>query len=183
MSDYPQDEYYILLSTKIGKKKESGILRKSYSRVEVLAGTLLLRVDGEREESGVTIWTLETLEPENIEVECRPQFDEIKPLGRLELQLLQPIPVCSERIAVYMNTHWLQEGLNLKVGDGVIVYLKGHPELQGLLRYRGELPGQKGIQFGVELAPVRKTILKIFSRFIIKYSKFETIPDKSNSGI
>jgi hypothetical protein len=50
MSDYPQDEYYILLTTKIGKKKESGILRKSYSRVEVLAGTLLLRVgDCERD--------------------------------------------------------------------------------------------------------------------------------------
>jgi hypothetical protein len=54
------------------------------------------------------------------------------------------------------------------VGDGVIVYLKGHPELQGLLRYRGELPGQKGIQFGVELAPVRSPIPKIFLRFIIK---------------
>lgn len=154
MSDYPQDEYYILLTTKIGKKKESGILRKSYSRVEVLAGTLLLRVsDSERDENGIAIWTLETLEPENIEVECKPVFDEIKQIDRLELQLLQPIPVCSERIAVYMNSNWLQEGLNLKVGDGVIVYLKGHPELQGLLRYRGELPGQKGIQFGVELAP------------------------------
>ncbi|VDI77592.1 ubiquitin carboxyl-terminal hydrolase CYLD-like [Mytilus galloprovincialis] len=154
MSEYPQDEYYILLTTKIGKKKESGILRKSYSRVEVLAGTLLLRVsDSERDENGIAIWTLETLEPENIEVECKPVFDEIKQIDRLELQLLQPIPVCSERIAVYMNSNWLQEGLNLKVGDGVIVYLKGHPELQGLLRYRGELPGQKGIQFGVELAP------------------------------
>lgn len=170
MSEYPQDEYYILLTTKIGKKKESGILRKSYSRVEVLAGTLLLRVsDSERDENGIAIWTLETLEPENIEVECKPVFDEIKQIDRLELQLLQPIPVCSERIAVYMNSNWLQEGLNLKVGDGVIVYLKGHPELQGLLRYRGELPGQKGIQFGVELAPVRSPILKIFQRFIIKY--------------
>ncbi|OWF38021.1 ubiquitin carboxyl-terminal hydrolase CYLD-like isoform X2 [Mizuhopecten yessoensis] len=149
MSGQDRDVYYILLVRKIGRKKERSILRPSNSEVEVLPGSLLVHIE-EVDKHGQLVWVLELLEPDSTEVECC--FDEIQQLKHQELNLLQPIPVLSERVTVFHDKTWLNEGVTLSVGDPVIVSLKGNPDLAGILRYKGELKDNTGIQFGVELS-------------------------------
>ncbi|XP_033754126.1 ubiquitin carboxyl-terminal hydrolase CYLD-like [Pecten maximus] len=145
-----QDVYYILLVRKIGRKKERSILRPSNSEVEVLPGSLLVHIEETNNKHGQLVWILELLEPESTEVEC--YFDEIQQLKHQELNLLQPIPVLSERVTVFHDKIWLNEGVTLSLGDPVIVSLKGNPDLAGTLRYKGVLKDNTGIQFGVELS-------------------------------
>lgn len=152
------DVYYILLLRKIGRKKEKSILRPSNTDVEVLPGSLLVYIN-EIVENNELIWVLELLEPDNTEVECR--LDEIQELKYTEIKLLQPIPVLSERVTVFHDKTWLNEGVTLSVGDPVIVSLKGNPDLSGVLRYKGVLKDNTGIQFGVELSRVSLSVLKL----------------------
>ncbi|XP_060080817.1 ubiquitin carboxyl-terminal hydrolase CYLD-like [Ylistrum balloti] len=149
MSGQDQDVYYILLVRKIGRKKERSILRPSNSEVEVLPGSLLVHIE-EINKHGQLVWILELLEPDSTEVECC--LDEIQQLKHQERYLLQPIPVLSERVTVFHDKTWLNEGVTLSVGDPVIVSLKGNPDLAGILRYKGGLKDNTGIQFGVELS-------------------------------
>ncbi|XP_048762223.2 ubiquitin carboxyl-terminal hydrolase CYLD-like [Ostrea edulis] len=150
MSDQNDNVYYILLADKIGKKKERGILRTTSSKVDVLPGTLLLLVEERNDKQRNTLWwTLETLEPENIEIECQPP--DTGQLSKTEFALLQPIPVCQERLSIFQDQEWLKEGAHLQLNDPVTVAVKGQPYLKGLIKYKGELPGVKGIQFGIEL--------------------------------
>lgn len=150
MSNQDRDVYYILLVRKIGRKKERSILRPSNSEVEVLPGSLLVHIEETYNKHEQLVWILELLEPESTEVEC--YFDEIQQLKHQELNLLQPIPVLSERVTVFHDKTWLNEGVTLSVGDPVIVSLKGNPDLAGTLRYKGVLKDNTGIQFGVELS-------------------------------
>ncbi|XP_062592565.1 ubiquitin carboxyl-terminal hydrolase CYLD-like [Saccostrea cucullata] len=150
MSDQNDNVYYILLADKIGKKKERGILRTTSSKVDVLPGTLLLLVEERYDKQRTTLsWILETLEPENIEIECQPT--DTGQLTKIEFALLQPIPVCQERLSIFQDQEWLKEGAQLQLEDPVTVAVKGQPYLKGIIKYKGELPGVKGIQFGIEL--------------------------------
>ncbi|KAK3086225.1 hypothetical protein FSP39_015433 [Pinctada imbricata] len=146
------DSYYILLKEKIGKKKEKGILRTTSSKVEILPGTLLCLIDEETRDSRI-IWVLETVDSDNnhVEVSCAP--NDTGQLTYNEFRLLLPIPVCQERLSIFQDQNWLKEGASLIEGEHVLVSLKGLPDLPGTIRYKGELPSSKGIQFGVELAP------------------------------
>lgn len=149
MSDQNDNVYYILLADKIGKKKERGILRTT-SKVDVLPGTLLLLVEERNDKQRNTLWwILETLDPENIEIECQPT--DTGQLSKTEFALLQPIPVCEERLSIFQDQEWLKEGAQLQINDQVTVAVKGQPYLKGIIKYKGELPGVKGIQFGIEL--------------------------------
>ena len=150
----PNDSYYILKKEKIGKKKEKGILRTTSTKVDVLPGTLLCLLEEDTRENRL-LWTLETVDSDSnhVEVQCYP--NETGQLAYNEFRLLLPIPVCQERLSIYQDQGWLKEGANLHEGDRVLVSLKGYPDLAGTIRYKGELPSSKGIQFGVELAPVR----------------------------
>ncbi|XP_078337442.1 ubiquitin carboxyl-terminal hydrolase CYLD-like isoform X3 [Crassostrea virginica] len=150
MSDHNDNVYYILLADKIGKKKERGILRTTSSKVDVLPGTLLLLVEERNDKQRNTLlWTLETLDPENIEIDCQPT--DTGQLTKTEFALLQPIPVCQERLSIFQDQEWLKEGAQLQMNDPVTVAVKGQPYLKGIIKYKGELPGVKGIQFGIEL--------------------------------
>lgn len=168
MSDQNDNVYYILLDDKIGKKKERGILRTTSSKVDVLPGTLLLLVEERNDKQRNTLWwTLETLEPENIEIECQPP--DTGQLSKTEFALLQPIPVCQERLSIFQDQEWLKEGAHLQLNDPVTVAVKGQPYLKGLIKYKGELPGVKGIQFGIELLGVGVSSTLFFLIMYIVY--------------
>ncbi|KAJ8303512.1 hypothetical protein KUTeg_019908 [Tegillarca granosa] len=114
-----EDNYFILITAKLGKKKERSILRTS-TKTEVLPGSLLIFCFEKDESSSYSsnpriVWVLETLEPENIEIEC--SLDDIRKLDHRTLALLQPIPVCNERLTVFSNKEWLKEGVELTEGD------------------------------------------------------------------
>ncbi|XP_052712586.1 uncharacterized protein LOC128186748 [Crassostrea angulata] len=150
MSDQIGSVYYILLADKIGKKKERGIVRTTSEYVEVLPGTLLFLTE-ERfdKQTYILWWILGTLDQENIEIECQPM--DTRQLSKSEFALLQPIPDCEERLSILQDQLWLKEGAELQIYDHVTVAVKGQPYLKGIIKYKGELPGVKGIQFGIEL--------------------------------
>ncbi|XP_071091905.1 ubiquitin carboxyl-terminal hydrolase CYLD-like [Haliotis cracherodii] len=145
------EQYFILLLKKLGKKKERGFVSslKSGSKVELLAGTLLVLTDN-FSKGDKLIFLLETLDSETVEIQCIP--GEIETVGLGALDLLNPVPTCQDRLAVYQDKEWMKEGLVLKEGDHVLVKPKGEQtELPGILRYKGKVPNIKGIIFGVEL--------------------------------
>jgi hypothetical protein len=149
-NDASRDRYYILLVQKLARKKERGILRHGTSKVELLPGNLLICLD-EKHSSDRILFVLETLDPENIEVECVPG-EEIEEVRTKEIDLLKPIPTHGERLSVFQNKEWLSEGVRLTKDDSVWVSVKGQTsDLLGVIRYKGLLPGLKGIFFGVEL--------------------------------
>lgn len=167
MSDQIGSVYYILLADKIGKKKERGILRTT-SKVDVLPGTLLFLTE-ERfdKQTNILWWILGTSDQENIEIECQPT--DTGQLSKTEFALLQPIPVYKERLSILQDQFWLKEGTELQINDHVTVAVKGQPFLKGIIKYKGELPGVKGIQFGIELLGVN--ILISYNVYLF-YSSF-----------
>ena len=138
----------ILLVQKIGKKKERGLFSSGSSKVDVLPGTLILF---QNHNSFDKTLVFESLDQENIELECKSS-DEYEPVSTDEFQLLYSIPTCQERLVVFHNKAWIEEGMDLKVGDAVEVQMKGcDPDLLGMLRYKGKVTDIEGIYFGVEL--------------------------------
>ncbi|XP_076469899.1 ubiquitin carboxyl-terminal hydrolase CYLD-like isoform X2 [Babylonia areolata] len=154
-------EVYILLKTKYGKKKKEKDrrlvnIRTNANRIELLAGTLLLKISPPSNEAvDRNIGYYESIETaDTVEVQC-PR-SEVEKLQGAESDLLRPIPTCVERLEVYRNKDWLLEGSTLRTGDTVFVKIKGHQsELPGCLRYRGPLPDLQGLYFGVELTENR----------------------------
>ncbi|CAG5128883.1 unnamed protein product, partial [Candidula unifasciata] len=135
----------ILVVSTIGRKKDST------SSVDVLAGTLLTFLE-KKEIKGKTEYVFEALDVDkHVRVSCG--VNEFKYILLMVKDLLRPIPTCKERLEVFTDTEWLNDGIRLKVGDQVFVKLKGEQsELPGVLRFKGaDVPDSKGIYFGVEL--------------------------------
>ena len=140
----------ILLVQKTGKKRERGIFNTGSSKVEVLPGTLLLL-----HSTANNIFIFESLDQENIEIECRTDAGEFEPVSLDDCQLLFSIPTCTERLVVFHNKQWLEEGLNLQKGDVVEVQMKGYEtDLLGILQYKGKVTDIEGTYFGVELVVI-----------------------------
>ncbi|GFO20651.1 ubiquitin carboxyl-terminal hydrolase cyld-like [Plakobranchus ocellatus] len=154
MSDIKDGNIFILLRTKRGVKKGNS-QSSSEPCLEVLAGSLLLLVEqisspGRIEYELKTLDAVHDCEPgTSVIVTCTPG-EEIDALPRQVLELLRPIPTCRERLEVYRDASWLEDGIQLKAGHYVFVKLKGElSEVRGLLRVR--VPDSKGILFGIEL--------------------------------
>ncbi|XP_052230210.1 ubiquitin carboxyl-terminal hydrolase CYLD-like isoform X2 [Dreissena polymorpha] len=144
------EKFCILLRNCVGKKKEKGLIKSTTSKVDILPGSLLLFIFNDTDHSSnQNICVLETLDPENIEVKCNNEdFDGI---SKEEYEVLVSIPTCNERMTIYLDKHWLQEGLELNVNDYVYVYDKASSkDLIGIIRYKGAIVDLKGIFFGVE---------------------------------
>lgn len=147
---YPDDKYTcILLVQKSGKRKEKGLFNTGSSVVDVLPGTLLFL-----QKSFENSVVFECIDQGNVEIECS-RNGEYESVTTDELQLLYSVPTCAERLTVFHNKTWLQEGLDLIVGDAVEVQMKGcDPDLIGILRYKGKVSDVAGIYFGVELVVI-----------------------------
>ena len=151
MSSDPDQCCFILLVRKYGRKKEQHVTRSSVKdSIEVLPGTLLLLVDGSYVRGKLLFETFDF--DKTIEVDCE-RSEEVKGIQSYVVDLLRPIPTCQERLEVFKDPEWINEGLKLKIGDRVFVKLKGaSEELRGRLQYKGrDFPESKGVVFGVEL--------------------------------
>ncbi|XP_059163557.1 ubiquitin carboxyl-terminal hydrolase CYLD-like isoform X2 [Physella acuta] len=144
----------------------------SKEQFEVLPGTLLRLMDGINGNGNVEFF-LETCEHDKpIILKCVP--GEVENLSSLNFELLKPIPNCKERLEVYTDKDWLNDGRRLKINDSVYVKLKPEQsELEGVLRYKGTDPENKGIYFGVELKEKKGNSDGEFK----KYRFFNTGPD------
>lgn len=148
------ERFSILLTKCLGKKKEKKFMKSSISKVDILPGTLLLLLDIVKHSSSSAsnqfLFVLETLDQEDIEVTCT--HGDFTYISKDDYNLLINVPTCADRFTIFSNTEWMQEGVQLKVGDYVDVYDKASAkDLIGILRYRGLVPGHSGIHFGVEL--------------------------------
>ena len=158
---YSDEKRYtcILLVQKIGKKRERGLFSSGSSKVDVLPGTLILY---QKLDSVDNTLIFESLDQENIELECKTN-DEYEPVSIDEFQLLYSVPTCQERLVVFHNKAWIEEGMDLKVGDAVEVQMKGcEADLLGILRYKGKVTDIEGIYFGVELVVIFLLLNNLF---------------------
>lgn len=149
---------YILFVSKSGKKKKDkrlvAIGRSNAIRVELLAGTLLVECpilsDVLLDTAPQSAYYESIDTADTVEIVCAQH--EVSVLSSQEFDLLRPIPTCVERLEVFRNKEWLQEGSLIRTGDTVFVKIKGHQsELPGIVRYRGNLPDLPGLYFGIEL--------------------------------
>ena len=146
-SRFIEDRRFILLVQKNGKKRERTLLKSGSSKVDVLPGTLLRLLYSEDPH----LFIFETFDQENIEVECR-STDEFEAVTPDEFQLLFSVPTCNDRLVVFHNKAWIEEGIQLKVGDLVEVQMKGYDnDLLGVLKFKGKVTDIEGIYFGIEL--------------------------------
>ncbi|XP_052817138.1 ubiquitin carboxyl-terminal hydrolase CYLD-like [Mya arenaria] len=147
------ERFCILLRNSLGKKKEKGLIKSTTSKVDVLPGTLLILMyvdNSHHSQHSYNQYVLETIDQDNVEVRC--SVDDFKEISRDAYDLLITIPTCNERITIYLHESWLKDGLELNVGDYVEVYDKASAkDLIGVLRFKGNVEGIKGIHFGVEL--------------------------------
>ncbi|KAL4235448.1 hypothetical protein ACF0H5_007084 [Mactra antiquata] len=142
------ERFCILLTKCCGKKKEKKLLKSSTMKVDVLPGTLLLLLDVVKNSSSSMLYILETIDLDDIEVQC--SHSDFKDISREQFNLLINVPTCADRFTIFQNTEWLTEGIELKEGDYVDVYDKHlTKDLIGKLRYKGPVPGIEGIHFGV----------------------------------
>ena len=168
---YIDERKYILLVQKTGKKKEKGLLKSGSSKVDVLPGTLLHLLYS----SDPNIFIFECLDQENIEIECR-STDEFGSVTPDEFQLLFSVPTCNDRFVVFHNKSWIEEGMQLKVGDIVEVQMKGcDNDLVGILRYKGKVTDIDGIYFGIELVVIHFNVvfkIKGFTHFLSGHYRY-----------
>ncbi|XP_023933361.1 ubiquitin carboxyl-terminal hydrolase CYLD isoform X1 [Lingula anatina] len=81
-------------------------------------------------------------------------LSDISQIGFEEMELLLAITTCKDRLIVFEDkNNWLQEGVQIKVNS--YVFIIKQPGMAdgtiGLVRYKGELPAQKGLWFGIEI--------------------------------
>lgn len=141
--------FYILLNKTVGTKKVKKCLGVKKTNIDVQPGTFLRLNDMYVNSKAVSLYILEMIGEENVEVLCLESA--IKEVTGDLFSLLINTPTCVERLRVVQNEEWLAEGLELKEGEYVDVYdeqLNRH--LVGLLRYKGGVSDNPGIHFGVQ---------------------------------
>ena len=93
---------------------------------------------------------------DNPEVEVPLPGSHVQRIDTESRELLRNIKQLKRRLDVFKDPEWLAEGKSLEVGDQVLIYHKKPPltnESGGILRYKGQMIGRKGVYFGIELDP------------------------------
>lgn len=154
-------EYYIL-------KRDKEVLHETYASktilnnsqpecLRLLKGTLLCLSPSSPSKpaysGGSQKIPVRSLDDENLEFDC-PVAD-LSPLQPVEKDLLFAVTSRVERYKLYAcHNEALAFGLSCHLGDWVHVEVKiegNLTDVAGVIRYRGELPTERGIHFGVEL--------------------------------
>ena len=84
---------------------------------------------------------------ESVKIYCDGAW--IHPLSTRQRDLLLAVKSANDRITVYQNLEWVEQ-----LQEGSKVYVKVHDvcePVRATVHYIGKLPGENGIQFGVEL--------------------------------
>ncbi|XP_074645066.1 ubiquitin carboxyl-terminal hydrolase CYLD-like isoform X2 [Tubulanus polymorphus] len=155
-SDTQQRPRYILKKEHIANKKEkTGFLsrQKAGDEITVLPGTLWKDYEDKQtkkhEKIGFSYFA--SLDFDNLILSCPP--NDVSKITFEQYLLLASISTCADRVKVFDDQQWLDEGLNLLVSDFVsILHYPNLPDrASGIIRYKGCLTGIRGLWFGVEL--------------------------------
>ena len=143
---------FMLLVDRIGYKSSKSWYSRGSSEEHVHRGTLLVGlIEAEAKETkkyySPTL-NYKTLSSENVvQLYCKPE--DVYPLTLQHKGFLMGIKSAFDQ---YRMSKCLQLAGNLAVGDGIHVNIKSIPSLvKGIIRYIGNLPGEDGTKFGVEM--------------------------------
>lgn len=153
--------HYILLRERVASKKEKGLLRNQPqdSNTHVLEGSLWYRPvsDYERDDAYCAVSTLQSVEFDGVYLPDCDLSTDVKVLQRDDFELLYALTTCSERIKIYKDKQWMEQGRLIQV-NSVVHYITTlgvtESRIPGKVRYKGVLPSQNGMWFGVELSAV-----------------------------
>lgn len=150
MSWDPPLPYAILLQDDDGHKNSDKITANHVRR-----GTLLARLSQEEvrrlvkqhQTPGLPVCNFKCLEDPNIKLHC--SASDVRMLNEKEKELLHGVANPPDRFDALKRLEWAE---NLKEGSTVYVNIRAFPTAaKGILHYIGNLPGEIGIRFGVEL--------------------------------
>ena len=138
-----------------------GLLKGGGEPVNVFRGQLVVPI-AEQQEDGAPprggdkkLYPYCFLEDSAVTVFCSEQ--QVAPMDSIEFQLMAGIKSREDRYEVFLSgDDHLEWGTRLKRGDHVMATLpSSNPRFQtkvvAVIRYVGELPQERGIQFGVEI--------------------------------
>ena len=147
---------YILLTDQVALRKDRGLLARIKSEeTQALQGSLWQLFNEETQgEKRASKLTLTSLEYEGVVLSCSSK--EVERITEPAYELLIAMNTCAERYKVFKDRDWLREGLEMTKGAIVLVSkVSDLPErVPGQVKYKGPLPSQMGIWFGMELSAV-----------------------------
>nr|XP_054769522.1 uncharacterized protein LOC129277355 [Lytechinus pictus] len=150
-------EYVMLIHDKevAYNTDSSTILNSSRSACQrLLRGTLLRRLSPSKQARKIRV---SSLDDDNMDFDCH--YSDISPLQELEKDLLIAVTSREERYNLYaFESDTLAFGLICNSGDWVLVKVRlegNQVNVAGVIRYKGILPNERGIHFGVELEEYR----------------------------
>ena len=159
---------YILLSDQIATRREKGVLnrQRGEEKIQVIQGSLWRLDDSEdplaaRSKPSITLTSLEF---DGVVLQCPPS--EVERLSEQEYELLVSLSSCVDRLNIFTDKEWLDEGTKIDIDSIVFVLKFGEsPEkVIGRVRYKGPLPGLNGTWFGIELSAVsNSSFLPLFT--------------------
>ena len=168
---------YILLSDQIATRREKGVLsrQKGDEKIQVIQGSLW-RLDENTDplaaRSKPSI-TLTSLEFDGVVLQCPPS--EVERLSEQEYELLVSLSSCVDRLNIFTDKEWLDEGTKIDI-DSIVFILKFGESLEkvvGRVRYKGPLPGLNGTWFGIELSAVSLfSLLTILCVLVVSNNRF-----------
>ena len=129
-----------------------GILSaKSFTEDRILRGSLLVELtDAESRETNLYFsppLNYKRYSDESVMLYCTPS--QVLQLNDQQFNLLLGVKHPFDRFRALNILHWVEK---LRVGVGVKVAICGiHNPAIGVIRYLGQLPGEEGIKFGIEL--------------------------------
>ncbi len=150
---------YILLSDQIATRREKGVLNRQRgedSKIQVIQGSLWRLDDSEDplHARSKPVITLTSLEFDGVVLQCPPS--EVERLSEQEYELLVSLSSCVDRLNIFRDKEWLDEGTKVDI-DSIVFILKfgeNQEKIVARVRYKGPLPGLNGTWFGVELSAV-----------------------------
>ena len=142
-------------------KKDRGLLsRQKSDKTHVLEGSLWYLSESEYANASKfheNSLSLCSVDYDGVVVDCATS--EAAKLNEEEFELLYALATCKERLKLFQDESFMREAITIGVASDrhsdVYVNTQGLPErTPGTVKYRGCIPGQNGMWFGVELAKV-----------------------------
>ena len=158
---------YFLMRDVEAVKLSSGLKKyvEKFSTVTVLRGELLIQIpENERQQCGDgPLLNFRLFKDPNILLYSGEE--NVSPLGEDDFKLLEAIASTYDRYAVFSSLNKLSWGANLRRGSRVYVKMhippNNHISAEAIVRYRGDVEGLPGRNFGVEIT-VSESILPIY---------------------
>ena len=148
-------EKYILLEDTIAHKQTANkwnpLAVKSYVDEHLLRGSLLVELAESDARETLQHFAVplnyKKYSDDSVKLYCKPE--QVLQLNEEQFNLLLGVKYPLDRYKALNILHWVE---TLRIGYGVAVAIPTIPHpVRGVIRYKGLLPGEEGIKFGIEM--------------------------------